>query len=71
MFIFTRLSAPEKFAKFGWQTRAISHKENEKMNNAQCTNSVLNAKKIFLAAVKERVMSTIFSFAKGQNEALT
>ena len=34
----------------------------------QCANSVLNAKKQFLAAVKERVMSAI---AKGPNEAVT
>ena len=30
MFIYTRLSAPKRFAKFGWQTRAICHKEYEK-----------------------------------------
>ena len=30
MFIYTQLSAPNGFAKFGWQIRAICHKENEK-----------------------------------------
>ena len=30
MIIYTRLSAPTRFAKVGWQTRAICHKENEK-----------------------------------------
>ena len=28
--IYTQLSAPKGFAKFGWQIRAIGHKENEK-----------------------------------------
>ena len=30
MFIYTRISAPKRFAKFGWQTRTICHKVNEK-----------------------------------------
>ena len=29
-FIYTQLTAPKGFAKFGWQIRAICHKENEK-----------------------------------------
>ena len=29
-FIYTQLSAPKGFAKFGWKIRAIGHKENEK-----------------------------------------
>ena len=28
-FSYTQLSAPKGFAKFGWQIRAIGHKEND------------------------------------------
>ena len=31
MFVHTRSSAPERFAKFGWQTRTFCHKKVAKV----------------------------------------
>ena len=51
MFIYTRLSAPKRFAKFGCQTRTICHKENEKKRLPNSSPTDYMATEIFVRPV--------------------